>query len=98
MAASDRVDRNDMAERSREGLVGGFLSAVRRRAFVPGAKSGGSPAAPSSRSAYHFTASIRSPSGFGALDARGGLGRLGGAWMTPVRPFWQMNITARAAA
>ena len=58
---SDRVDRNDMAERSREGLAGGFLSAVRRRAFVPGAKSGGSPAAPSSRSAYHFTASIRSP-------------------------------------
>ena len=58
---SDRVDRNDMAERSREGLVGGFLSAVRRRAFVPGAKSGGSPAAPSSRSAYHFTASMRSP-------------------------------------
>jgi len=36
--------------------------------------------------------------GFGALDARGGLGRLGGAWMTPVRPFWQMNIAARAAA
>ena len=31
---SDRVDRNDMAERSREGLAGGFLSAVRRRAFV----------------------------------------------------------------
>ena len=61
MAASDRVDRNDMAERSREGLAGGFLSAVRRRAFVPGAKSGGSPAAPSSRSAYHFTASMRSP-------------------------------------
>ena len=59
--ASDRVDRNDMAERSREGLAGGFLSAVRRRAFVPGAKSGGSPAAPSSRSAYHFTASMRSP-------------------------------------
>ena len=51
------VDRNDRAERSREGLAGGFLSAVRRRAFVPGAKSGGSPAAPSSRSAYHFTAS-----------------------------------------
>ena len=46
---SDRVDRNDMAERSREGLVGGFLSAVRRRAFVPGAKSGGSPAAPGGR-------------------------------------------------
>ena len=43
---SDRVDRNDMAERSREGLAGGFLSAVRRRAFVPGAKSGGSPASP----------------------------------------------------
>ena len=50
-----------MAERSREGLAGGFLSAVRRRAFVPGAKSGGSPAVPSSRSAYHFTASIKSP-------------------------------------
>ena len=61
VAASDRVDRNDMAERSREGLVGGFLSAVRRRAFVPGAKSGGSPASPSSRSAYHLTASMRSP-------------------------------------
>ena len=29
---SDRVDRNDMAERSREGLAGGFLSAVRRTA------------------------------------------------------------------
>ena len=61
------VDRNDRAERSREGLVGGFLSAVRRRAFVPGAKSGGSPAAPSSRSAYHFTASIKSPKS-GACD------------------------------
>ena len=62
-AASDRVDRNDMAERSRERpcLVGGVLRAVRRRAFVPGAKSGGLPASPSSRSAYHFTASIRSP-------------------------------------
>ena len=60
-AASDRVDRNDMAERSRECLAGGVLGSVRRRAFVPGAKSGGSPASPSSRSAYHFTASIRSP-------------------------------------
>ena len=29
---------------------------------------------------------------------RGALGRRGGAWMTPVRPFWQMNMTARAAA
>ena len=39
-AASDRVDRNDMAEMSRERpcLVGGVLRAVRRRAFVPGAK------------------------------------------------------------
>ena len=62
--ASDRVDRKDMAERSLEErpcFVGGVLRAVRRRAFVPGAKSGGSPASPSLRSAYHFTASIRSP-------------------------------------
>ena len=61
---SDRVDRNDMAERSLEErpcFVGGVLRAVRRRAFVPGAKSGGSPASPSLRSAYHFTASMRSP-------------------------------------
>ena len=63
-AARDRVDRKDMAERSLEErpcFVGGVLRAVRRRAFVPGAKSGGSPASPSLRSAYHFTASIRSP-------------------------------------
>ena len=63
VAASDRVDRKDMAERSRgrPRLAGGVLGSVRRRAFVPGAKSGGSPASPSSRSAYHFTASMRSP-------------------------------------
>ena len=143
-AASDRVDRNDMAERSRERpcFVGGVLRAVRRRAFVPGAKSGGSPASPSVRSAYHLTASIRSPKR-GAVSVmvepsaawrlhsnvrevpaaavrarlgarthltklaaplpvqhplRGARGRKGGAWMTPVRPFWQTNITARAAA
>ena len=39
-AARDRVDRNDMAERSLEErpcFVGGVLRAVRRRAFVPGA-------------------------------------------------------------
>ena len=49
-AASNRVDRKDMAERSLEErpcFVGGVLRAVRRRAFVPGAKSGGSPASPS---------------------------------------------------
>ena len=50
-AASDRVDRNDMAERSRERpcFVGGVLRA-RRLALVPGAKSGGCSLSPPSRS------------------------------------------------
>jgi len=70
-ASADRVVRNDMRESSPfaapDGaacFVGGALSA-RRRAFVPGAKSDGSPLALLSWSAswseYHLTASIKSP-------------------------------------